>query len=414
MKYNFNHVKALYRRNNYNEPCVWTIEKFDDTSAYIYYGILGKIITKELLVIPIRDVDAEIKSRINAKRKVGYKYLYELKDNTKLPVMEGLLDYLNTYLPLERTSGSGRLLPMLAKTFDNTNNKLFKNTVSYIGQWKINGLRCFISAEKNEGDLFKPYRLVFQSREGTVWKSLSNLEEYLLYVLDKAKFLDKMYEEHLVLDGELYIPGCAINQLNHYIKDPNSIRNKDVAFWCYDIAVENMKQYGRNNLLISTFNDYVIECSDKSKHLTITDKFIVLPTYEVTDENTAFNLRNNFIEMGFEGLIMRHIDKEYQFGKRNNSMIKYKSTSDGVFEILDIYPEGGIRTQIPLFKCKNDINNETFEVHINGTLDAQAYYLRHRDEYIGRKLYISYGERSGVNEVPFHVKEVKLYGNNKV
>ena len=36
-------------------------------------------------------------------------------------------------------------------------------------------------------------------------------------------------------------------------------------------------------------------------------------------------------------------------------------------------------------------------------------YLDNRDSYIGKKLYITFGERSGVNQVPFHIKEVKLY-----
>ena len=89
-------------------------------------------------------------------------------------------------------------------------------------------------------------------------------------------------------------------------------------------------------------------------------------------------------------------------------MIKYKKTTDGIFEILDIYPEGNKRQDIPLFKCKNDINDETFECHINGTFDYQQVILEYRDRYIGRKLYISYGERSGISQVPFHIKEVRF------
>ena len=410
MMYIFNWVKALYRRNNYNEPCVWAIEKFDDTSLNIYHGVVGKKLIKDIIVTP-RNLDVEIKSRTNAKRKAGYKYLYEIKDNVNLPVEGELLNYLNTYLPIDRTNSEGNLLPMLAKVFDNTRNKLFKNVASYIGQWKINGLRCFIKVEINENDLFNKYKLIFQSREGTIWTSLNNLEQYLLSVIDD-KLLKHMWEQHIALDGELYIPNCTVNQINHYVKDPTSFRNKDVQYWCYDLAVEDTPQYRRTYLLRSSFANFLIDIKSKEEHLANTNRFVVLPTFLIYSEDDAFNYRNEFIDIGFEGLIMRHPDKEYQFGKRNGSMIKYKRTTDGVFTIVDIYPEGGIRHEIPLFKCKNDINNETFEVHINGTLDSQAYYLKHRDEYIGKKLYISYGERSGVNQVPFHVKEVKLYGNN--
>lgn len=408
----YNYVKALYRRNNYNEPCVWCVEQFDDVSLVLYHGILGKKINREF-VVPGRDLNVEMKSRINAKRKSGYKYLYEIRDNCSLPVEGELMNYLNTYLPINRTSADGNLLPMLAKVFDNTNNKLFKNVAAYIGQWKINGLRCFISASRNENDLFKKYNLRFQSREGTIWTSLSKLEEKLLSVLSE-EFLNKMCDEHLVLDGELYYPNCTVNQINHYVKDPKSVGNRDIGFWCYDIAVEDMDQYCRNTLLLSTFEKYVANINSIEEHKNYIKPFVVLPTVMVESEKDAFDYRNKFIDLGFEGLIMRHLTKEYQFGKRNNSMIKYKRTSDGIFTILDIYPEGNIRANIPLFKCKNDINSATFEVHINGTIDMQSYYLKHRDEFIGMKLYISYGERSGVNEVPFHVKEVKLYGNSQI
>ena len=56
-----------------------------------------------------------------------------------------------------------------------------KNPVM-LGQPKINGLRCLITASRNN-DMFKPYNLKFQSREGVVWNTLGNLEDYLLSVL---------------------------------------------------------------------------------------------------------------------------------------------------------------------------------------------------------------------------------------
>ena len=105
---------------------------------------------------------------------------------------------------------------------------------------------------------------------------------------------------------------------------------------------------------------------------------------------------------------MRNPDAEYQYGKRNTAMIKYKKTTDGKFLILDIYPEGIKRSNIPLFKCKNDINDEVFECHVGGTHVHQEFVLKHKEKFIGKYMYVEYGERSGVNQVPFHIKKTYI------
>ena len=406
MIYKFPYTLALYRRNNFGQPCIWFAKEFDFTTIEILHGIVGNAIIHEIIKTNRKPQD-EIKSRIAAKRKSGYKYLNELKDNITLPVEGELLNYLNTYLPDDRTTIEGLLLPMKAKVYDNTNNRLFVKSSAYIGQWKINGLRCFISAYVNTGDMFKPIKLKFVSCEGTVWNSLINLEDYLLSVIDR-QLLDKMIDEHYILDGELYLPGHTVNEINHFVKDPNCKENHLLQYWSYDIAIENMSQHARIDYLKSRQSDFVAWFIDKNAHLGNTERFVVLPTFDISNDNLALNARDKFIDLGFEGLIMRNPNAEYQYGKRNLSMIKYKKSTDGVFTIIDIYPEGIKRNHIPLFLLKNDINDATFEVHVGGSQDYQASILVNKHLYIGKKMYVEYGERSGVNSVPFHVKETRI------
>ena len=56
-----------------------------------------------------------------------------------------------------------------------------------------------------------------------------------------------------------------------------------------------------------------------------------------------------------------------------------------------------------------DINDSTFPCHINGTFVYQKTILDNIDKFIGKSVYIEYGERSGINEVPFHINTVMLY-----
>lgn len=405
-----NEYKPLYRRNNLGRPCFWEARVSGSPTQNIIiisHGIVGKAIQVEEIHVA-RNPKDEVESRYKQKRKQGYKFIDEVRDDSwSTPVKEdALLTYLETYLPYDRTTADGTLLPMLAKTFDNTNNKIFNKTPIRIGQYKINGLRCIISAKRNNTDMFKPITLRFQSREGTYWNSLSNLEDYLLTVIPN-EFLNKMIDEDWELDGELYLPGYKVNEINHFVKDPKCKENKFIQYWCYDAIIDDTPQYRRLDILGQVFKNRTYEFTSLNNHLNNKERFIYINNYTIENEDEAVEHRNLFINLGFEGLILRDPDKEYQIGKRNSSMIKFKDIMEGSFKIIDIYPEG-VSRNIPLFLCKNDINNETFEVHINGALKDQEKYLYSKDKFIGKTLYITFGERSGVSRVPFHVKTVRL------
>lgn len=405
-----NEYKPLYRRNNLGRPCFWEARVSGSPTQNIIivsHGIVGKAIQVEEIHVA-RNPKDEVESRYKQKRKQGYKFIDEVRDDSwSTPVKEdALLTYLETYLPYDRTTADGTLLPMLAKTFDNTNNKIFNKTPIRIGQYKINGLRCIISAKRNNTDMFKPIGLKFQSREGTYWNSLSNLEDYLLTVIPN-EFLNKMIDEDWELDGELYLPGYKVNEINHFVKDPKCKENKFIQYWCYDAIIDDTPQYRRLDILGQVFKNRTYEFTSLNNHLNNKERFIYINNYTIENEDDAVEHRNLFINLGFEGLILRDPDKEYQIGKRNSSMIKFKDIMEGSFKIIDIYPEG-VSRNIPLFLCKNDINNETFEVHINGALKDQEKYLYSKDKFIGKTLYITFGERSGVSRVPFHVKTVRL------
>ena len=169
----------LYRRNNLGKPTKWRCYKNDD-KIEIQYGVVNGKITTESYDPKQKSIENEIKSRYNDKYKVGYRPIDEIvDDHDKPPVGEGdessLYRWLDTYLSYDRYSAEGTLLPMLAKTFD---SNTFKRVPLYYGQWKINGLRCIITA-KPSNDMFNPYKFLFQSREGNYWKGLNDLASYL-------------------------------------------------------------------------------------------------------------------------------------------------------------------------------------------------------------------------------------------
>lgn len=402
----------LYRKNNNEVPTRWRAGITDNGLIIeVEYGIVGKASRFEAYKVTQKNATAELESRYRDKRKTGYMSIEDIKDDgdiSRSPVEDGdinnLYQYLAAYLPKYRTNeNNGGLLPMLAKSYT---GKVWDKVPVMIGQYKINGLRCFISAEYNNGDMFKPIKLRFQSREGIYWSTLSNLEEYLLTVLPED-LITAMIEEQWLLDGEIYLPGYTVNQINHFVKDANCVENKALQFWCYDLAVPEMSQSNRLVLIDKYLDNRITNFHDYKEHLNNDKRLIRLPSIFITNDNEALKYRDEFIGLGFEGLILRNPSADYQYGRRRvGYMEKFKSATDGKFLILDIYKEP--KRDLPIILCQNDVNTAKFETRLSATHEYQQTILRDKHLYIGKYLFVEFGERSGVEKVPMHVKKVEI------
>lgn len=405
-------MNRLYRRNNNGMPTVWWASFNSDTNSIaVFYGLVRGNIRKEVYTVTQKDGNKELESRYNEKIKQGYQYLNEICDMHDRPPVEDensleLFNFLNTYLPKDLSNGnSNLLLPMLAKTY---NGNVWKKVSCMYGQYKINGLRCIITAY-TQNDMFKPIKLRFQSREGIIWNTLENLSDYLLSIIP-ANIIRDMIDGYVALDGEIYLPGYTINQINHFVKDANCVENKLLQFWCYDIMMEgnqahrNMYRYHIKKP--TSFNSI-------KEHYNNKERLIILHNKYITNDNEAIDARNHFINLGFEGLILRNAKTNYQYGRRRaNYMEKFKDAAEGDFIILDIYKEK--KRDLPILLCKNDINDEKFETRLSTSHIVQQEVLFDSQSYIGRTVHIEYGERSGVARVPFHIKTVVINGDTRL
>lgn len=396
---------TLYKRNAKGKPLFWSIDN-NLVNIVIQYGIVGKQGRTEYIKTH-RNIRDEMLSLIKTKRKEGYKELRDLYDNAPIELNNGsLYDYLNLHLPKFNTHNDGAFIPMLCKTLED--NKPFEKG-NYFGQWKINGERCIITATLEQG-LFELVKLHYRSREGVDWTDkLSYLDDILLPCIPQY-IIDMMIEENVGLDGELYLPGYGINEINSFIKNIELPQHYKLQYWLYDICIENMSAMKRQDLLNEHFYPYTRMFKSKDSHLNNKNVLNHLPFDGVRDINDAIFKRDNYISLGFEGLVIRKSDAEYQFGgRRNNSMLKFKKKLDGLFTIIDIIPEGIKRSHLPKFILKNDINDETFESTLNASQKVQEQILVHKDKYINNCLaLVEYRERSGIKQCPFHAKIVSF------
>ena len=394
-----------YRRNNNGKPQVWWAY-CDNKDVIVYHGLLGGKIREERYTITKKSIDSEMKSRINDKIKAGYITLSEVVDETGTPPVEDinspiLVAYLERYLPYNLSNGrDNTILAMRAKTYT---GKVWEKESVMLGQPKINGLRCLITASRNT-NMFKPYNLKFQSLEGVVWNTLGNLEDYLLSVLPES-FVDNMIDEGWVMDGEVYLPGYSVNDINHFVKDATAPENKLLQYWCYDLAIENMSQENRD--IIRYKIDHPTQRCCGNEHINNKERLIILDSIPIDNDIQAVKMRDVYLGCGYEGLILRNPTTEYQFGRRRvGYMEKFKTATEGDFKIIDIYKEE--KRNLPILLCQNDINDATFETRLSASFEAQETVLKMKDEFIGRFVHLEFGERSGIKKVPFHIKEVKL------
>ena len=393
----------LYKRNAKGDPILWQIEKANDEYKVSYGAVCGHI-HEEFINGKLVKAN-EIESRIKAKRKEGYKELSELKDSGPVEIKDdiALINYLYTYLPKNNTTDDGFTLPMLAKVLKD--NKPFDKR-KYLGQYKINGVRCIIGAIKTN-DLFNPIRLTYRSREGTDWTPKLTWMDEIIKPEIKDDLLDAMLEEGACLDGELYLPGYKVNDINSFVKNEKLPQHFQLQYWCYDIAIDNMSYDARRKFRTENINRICYTFDTYDQHLNNKSKLILLPDVVISDIDDATRFRDKFISLGFEGLIVRDVSSSYQFGARNLAMLKYKRIDDAKFKIVDVVPEG-VRTTLCKFVLRNDINDELFEATGNFDHSRQEYILKHKEDFIGKLATCEYRERSGVKNVPFHCKLIDI------
>ena len=405
-------MTTLYKRNAQGKPLSWSAHQYDKFIT-ISYGLVGGTQHSETIEVTSKKVN-ELNSRINAKRKEGYKELSELKDNNASDLIADVTDdnifalknYLELYLPKYSTTSEGFVLPMLAKVLDD--NKPFEKYGMFMGQYKINGLRCIIGAKSNPMDMFKTTYLTYHSRTGEDWTAkMSWMDDIIIQKLDKD-LIDAMIEEGVCLDGELYLPGYSVNDINSFVKNTNLKQHYLLQYWCYDLCYENMTATHRMHLKAKWCSKaYWISIKTKEEHLNNKNPFVLLSNYLISNYNEAITARNKYIDLGFEGLIIRNPNSEYQFGKRNQAMFKFKKIDDGKFVIVDIKSEHK-RKDLPLFILRNDINEELFECSINKPQDVQREILINKEKYVGKYMFVEYRERSGVSQVPFHARGIDI------
>ena len=194
----------------------------------------------------------------------------------------------------------------------------------------------------------------------------------------------------LILDGELYVHGWSLQDINGAVAINRKAARKDTHEIQYQIFDCVTNEYFDQRYL-RLFELFALA---KSPIKLVKTQFI-------DDKETGDELFAKYVDEGYEGIMYRDCDMHYQ-QKRSNALRKRKGWQDDEFPILSVIEGEGKRTgMVGAFVCQAR-NGSTFRVGTGlGWTNAELTRLFH-DQPINQRLTVKYItlSRDGIPQNP--------------
>lgn len=319
----------------------------------------GKNIGKKNETTPYQQCLNETRKRWEDKKE---------KESYKEEFSEG---YLPNELPKDSSGDEKeeKYFPMLAHTYDPSSTKKKKNDIVFpcYVQPKLDGLRCIVYSSSGGS-------IVCQSRTGSYFETMDHIVKEITPYFKESK--------NIVFDGELYTTEMPFEELAGLIKkkkitETDRERLKHVKYHIYDII-----------------NDEPYSKRCKWIHDNIRDKRYLssVPTF-LTDKKEFKKYFSEFVEDGYEGIMLRNIDGLYRCNYRSHDLQKYKEFMESEYEIVGAKEGDGRDKGTVIWVCKNEEGKE-FSVRPRGTIEMRKEWFENSNEYIGGMLTVIYQELS--------------------
>jgi ATP-dependent DNA ligase len=268
-----------------------------------------------------------------------------------------------------KVANDGGYLPMLAKKYETG-----KMTFPCFAQKKLDGLRC--TSKKNDGIV------TLWFRSGKQITTMKHIEDQLNKVMVNGE----------IWDGELYNHEDDFNEICGAIRRDKNIKKEDalkVQYWIYDAP----RACNRDNITIMLEDQKYYRRMDKiwyNVDIKMQKHLFVVETYTINSEEQMIGLFGQFIQEGYEGIMLRAIDMTYK-QSRSSELLKYKEFNEAEFEIVG-YEEGRgvLKGCVGAFVLKME-DNKTFNAKLRGrgVNDLLKEYFENPN-FIGKMMTVKY------------------------
>ena len=286
-------------------------------------------------------------------------------------------------------------LPMLAQTYNPASIVNKKHTIVFpcFVQPKLDGLRCATYITKDE-------KIIHQSRTGASFGGLAHITESVSWYLKT--------NPNIVMDGELYTDEMPFEELVGLIKkkkinESDYDRLRKVKYHVYDIYDKNNVEMPYSERLYGCVNAVNGCCGGggggggggdggggdggDDNHRPVT----IVRTIEVRDIPDFRRWFAQFIEEGYEGIMLRNKSGKYRTNYRSNDLQKYKEFVEDEYKIIGYTQADGRDKGTVLWICITKDGKE-FTVRPRGTMQMRRKWYDDGDKYIGKNLTVIYQE----------------------
>ena len=268
---------------------------------------------------------------------------------------------------------------MLANTFDKTlyekgnKSRAFKFSFPLLVQRKYDGIRCVSSKYQNN--------IIMSSRKGQEIEHFNQIKNEI-----NSLYSDDLCTDDVFFDGELYTPLLNFESISGIVRTTtcNNAEKDLIEYHIYDVYNPANPSW--------TFIDRC-EFLHKISMTGIFSRIKFVESHKVESIDEIDYHHNEFVNSGFEGIMIRQMNGVYEENKRSKFLQKYKTFLEEEFEIVSFHDGEGHDKDMVIWECKTG-TGKLFSVKPRGTFDERRAMFVCAASQIGRFLTVTFQEYS--------------------
>ncbi len=250
------------------------------------------------------------------------------------------------------------ILPMLAHKY---NGKVSK---SFYVQPKLDGVRMLVGRMNGE--------LVVMSRTGKPIHNMDHITDEIGSYLKEGQFVD----------GENYNPNLTFEEITSLCRTSLKKSEKkfdEIKFYIFDFfEIDDLKKSFEKRFQVL-----------KSFQKVVTKNIFIVETKILSDKNNIQKCHDEYIQKGYEGIMIRDPESAYALGTRSKGLMKYKTFQTEEYMIMDAEAARGRDVNTVVWICETP-SGDSFKVRPKGSLEQREFWLKNKLKFIGKFLTVQY------------------------